>query len=98
MFRISFFNMLSELENYSGSKARCCLSCRLRNHFDDNFPFLCHLKKKKKERHKQQRIRILSLIYDRMTLDLVWLLGSSVRLPDIKESRTNVHLPLVVTD
>lgn len=50
MFRISFFNMLSELENYSGSKARCCLSCRLRNHFDDNFPFLCHLKKKKKRK------------------------------------------------
>lgn len=49
MFRISFFNMLSELENYSGSKARCCLSCRLRNHFDDNFPFLCHLKKKKRK-------------------------------------------------
>lgn len=88
MLRISFFNMLSELENYSGTKARCCLSCRPRNHFDDNFPFLCHLKKRK--RHKQ-RIRILSLIYDRMTLDLVWLLGSSVRLPDIKESRTNVH-------
>lgn len=49
------------------------------------------IKKKKKKEEDKQRIRILSLIYDRMTLDLVWLLGSSVRLPDIKESRTNVH-------
>lgn len=57
MLRISFFNMLSELENYSGTKARCCLSCRPRNHFDDNFPFLCHLKKKKKAQTENSNIK-----------------------------------------